>query len=38
MLAMFVFLIGKAMIGAALGHRSYGSAYKATRRPLVLVV
>jgi hypothetical protein len=38
MLAMFVFLIGKAMIGAALGHSSYGSAYEATGRPVVLVV
>jgi uncharacterized BrkB/YihY/UPF0761 family membrane protein len=38
MLAMSVFLIGKAMIGAALGHSSCGSAYKATGRPVVLVV
>jgi hypothetical protein len=30
MLAMFVYLFGKAMIGAALGHSSDGSAYKAT--------
>ena len=38
MLAMFVFLIGKAMMGAALGRSIYGSAYKATGRPVVLVV
>jgi hypothetical protein len=38
MLTMFVFLIGKATIGAALGHSSYGSAYKATGRLVVLVV
>jgi hypothetical protein len=37
MVAKFLFLNGKAMIGAALGHSTYGSAYEATGRPVVLV-
>ncbi len=37
-LTMFVFLIGKAMIGAYLGRSSYGSAYGAAGSLVVLVV
>ena len=37
-LTMFVFLIGKAMIGAYLGRSSYGSAYGAAGSLVVLIV